>query len=82
MTAEQRRLFGDAVAEFTVGLGSPHGRERIVGEPAERLIDIVERVPAPVRASLDDDIEAILRRLREKLATTRGELRFGSARHV
>lgn len=80
--AEQRRLFADEVSEFTSGLRTPHGGERIGGEPAERLIDIVERVPAPVRASLDDDTEAILRRLYEKLATTRGELRLGSARHV
>lgn len=80
--SEQRRLFGDEVSEVTAGLGTPHGGARIVGDPAERLIDIVERVPAPVRASVDDDIEAILRRLCEKPATKRGELRFGSARHV
>jgi NAD(P)-dependent dehydrogenase (short-subunit alcohol dehydrogenase family) len=79
MTAEQRRLYGDAVTEFTAGLGSPHGGERMAGESAGRLIDIVERVPAPVHAFLDDDAESVLRLPAKRLGTSRDEPRLESA---
>ncbi|MFF5521862.1 hypothetical protein [Streptomyces coeruleorubidus] len=60
---------------------TPGPLERSAGAYADRLIDIVEREPVPLRASLDGDIESMLHLLREKLAATRGEPRLESDRY-
>jgi hypothetical protein len=79
MTAEQRTLCGDAATELAAVLGSLQGAERSAGHYADRLIDMCERVPAPVRAFLDDDAEVVLRLPANRRGTSRDELRLDSA---
>ncbi|MFF3663803.1 SDR family NAD(P)-dependent oxidoreductase [Streptomyces olivochromogenes] len=66
MTDEQRALYGEAFAKFTEALNSMQGSGLSADASAERVIELVEQVPAPTRAPVGDDAEEILRLVREK----------------
>ncbi|MFJ8234038.1 SDR family NAD(P)-dependent oxidoreductase [Streptomyces sp. NPDC094448] len=65
MTDEQRELYGDAFGAFTAALNNMQGGGLGADESAERVIELVERVPAPIRAAVGEDAEEILRLVRE-----------------
>ncbi|MEW1550935.1 SDR family NAD(P)-dependent oxidoreductase [Streptomyces tsukubensis] len=65
MTDEQRALYGDAFGAFTAALNNMQGDGLGADESAERVVELVERVPAPIRAAVGEDAEEILRLVRE-----------------
>ena len=66
MTAEQRALYGDVFANFTEALNAMQNAGLSVESSADRVIELVEQVPPPIRAALGEDAEQLLRLVREK----------------
>ncbi|MFD5162000.1 SDR family NAD(P)-dependent oxidoreductase [Streptomyces hawaiiensis] len=66
MTEEQRALYGDAFATFTDALNSSQASGLSSEASADRVIELVEQVPAPIRGAVGEDAEQILRLVREK----------------
>ncbi|MEU9919336.1 SDR family NAD(P)-dependent oxidoreductase [Streptomyces sp. NPDC051001] len=66
MTEEQRALYGDAFATFTEALNSSQASGLSSEASADRVIELVEQVPAPIRGAVGEDAEQILRLVREK----------------
>jgi len=66
MTAEQRGLYGDVFAKFTDALNAMQNAGLSAEASADRVIELVEQVPPPIRAALGDDAEQLLRLVREQ----------------
>jgi NAD(P)-dependent dehydrogenase (short-subunit alcohol dehydrogenase family) len=66
MTSEQRELYGEAFAKFTSALNRMQSAGLSASASADRVIELAEEVPAPIRAAVGDDAEEILRLVREK----------------
>jgi NAD(P)-dependent dehydrogenase (short-subunit alcohol dehydrogenase family) len=66
MTDEQRALYGHAFGKFTESLNSMQNAGLSAEASADRVIELVEQVPPPIRAALGDDAEQILRLVREQ----------------
>ncbi|QCD53597.1 SDR family NAD(P)-dependent oxidoreductase [Streptomyces hawaiiensis] len=66
MTEEQRALYGEAFATFTDALNSSQASGLSSEASADRVIELVEQVPAPIRGAVGEDAEQILRLVREK----------------
>jgi NAD(P)-dependent dehydrogenase (short-subunit alcohol dehydrogenase family) len=76
MSATQRELYGDAFARFSNALNSMQGSGLSAEESADRVIELIEQVPAPIRAAVGDDAEEILRLVRQKTDAELDELRL------
>ncbi|MEU0190943.1 SDR family NAD(P)-dependent oxidoreductase [Streptomyces afghaniensis] len=66
MTEEQRALYGEAFATFTGALNSSQASGLSSEASADRVIELAEQVPAPIRGAVGEDAEQILRLVREK----------------
>lgn len=66
MTPEQRDLYGQTFEAFTAALNSMQNSGLDSVSAATRVIELAEQVPAPIRATVGQDSEEILRLVREK----------------
>lgn len=66
MTDEQRTLYGEAFGNFTDALNSMQSAGLSAEASADRVIELIQQVPAPSRAPLGVDAEEALRLVREK----------------
>jgi NAD(P)-dependent dehydrogenase (short-subunit alcohol dehydrogenase family) len=66
MTDEQRALYGYAFGKFTESLNNMQNAGLSAEASADRVIELVEQVPPPIRAPLGDDAEQILRLVQEQ----------------
>ena len=66
MTDEQRALYGHAFGKFTDSLNNMQNAGLSAEASADRVIELVEQEPPPIRAALGDDAEQILRLVREQ----------------
>jgi NAD(P)-dependent dehydrogenase (short-subunit alcohol dehydrogenase family) len=76
MTDEQRALYGYAFGKFTESLNNMQNAGLSAEASADRVIELVEQVPPPIRAALGDDAEQILRLVREQSDTELDALRL------
>ena len=76
MTDEQRALYGHAFGKFTESLNSMQNAGLSAEASADRVIELVEQEPPPIRAALGDDAEQILRLVREQSDTELDALRL------
>jgi NAD(P)-dependent dehydrogenase (short-subunit alcohol dehydrogenase family) len=76
MTAEQRALYGDVFGKFSDVLNTMQNAGLSAEASADRVIELVEQVPPPIRAAVGDDAEQILRLVREKSDTELDALRL------
>jgi NAD(P)-dependent dehydrogenase (short-subunit alcohol dehydrogenase family) len=66
MTDDQRALYGYAFGKFTESLNNMQNAGLSAEASADRVIELVEQVPPPIRAPLGDDAEQILRLVQEQ----------------
>ncbi len=66
MTPEQRDLYGQIFEAFAAALNSMQNSGLDSVSAARRVIELAEQVPAPIRATVGQDSEEILRLVREK----------------
>ncbi|MFC3747078.1 SDR family NAD(P)-dependent oxidoreductase [Paenibacillus sp. GCM10012306] len=66
MTEEQRELYGKSFEDFTHALNTMQGNGLASLKAAERIIQVSEQTPAPIRVELGEDAAEILRLVREK----------------
>ncbi|UIK04729.1 SDR family NAD(P)-dependent oxidoreductase [Neorhizobium galegae] len=66
MTPGERKLYGKRFSTFSAGLESLQATGMARSVAAARIIEIAEQHPAPLRAPIGDDAEAMLRAVREK----------------
>ena len=76
MTDEQRALYGHAFGKFTESLNNMQNAGLSAEASADRVIELVEQVPPPIRAAVGDDAEQILRLVREQSDTELDSLRL------
>jgi NAD(P)-dependent dehydrogenase (short-subunit alcohol dehydrogenase family) len=76
MTDEQRALYGHAFGKFTESLNNMQNAGLSAEASADRVIELVEQEPPPIRAPLGDDAEQILRLVREQSDTELDALRL------
>jgi NAD(P)-dependent dehydrogenase (short-subunit alcohol dehydrogenase family) len=76
MTDEQRALYGYAFDKFTESLNNMQNAGLSAEASADRVIELVEQEPPPIRAALGDDAEQILRLVREQSDTELDALRL------
>jgi NAD(P)-dependent dehydrogenase (short-subunit alcohol dehydrogenase family) len=76
MTGEQRALYGDAFGKFSDALNTMQNAGLTAEASADRVIELVEQVPPPIRAAVGDDAEQILRLVVEKSDTELDALRL------
>jgi len=76
MTDEQRALYGYAFGKFTESLNNMQNAGLSAEASADRVIELVEQEPPPIRAALGDDAEQILRLVREQSDTELDALRL------
>jgi NAD(P)-dependent dehydrogenase (short-subunit alcohol dehydrogenase family) len=76
MTDGQRALYGHAFGKFTESLNNMQNAGLSAEASADRVIELVEQVPPPIRAALGDDAEQILRLVREQSDTELDALRL------
>ena len=75
MTDDEKALYGKEFAEFTNALNRVQSAGLSAQASADRVVELVEQQPAPIRAPLGDDAEKILRLVREKSDVELDELR-------
>ena len=68
MTPEQRDLYAQTFEAFAAALNSMQNSGLNSVSAATRVIELAEQVPAPIRATVGQDSEEILRLVREKSA--------------
>jgi NAD(P)-dependent dehydrogenase (short-subunit alcohol dehydrogenase family) len=66
MTPEQRELYGKAFESFATALNGMQNSGLDSASAARRVIELAEQMPAPIRATVGQDSEEILRLVREK----------------
>ena len=66
MTPEQRELYGQTFESFAAGLNGMQNSGLDSAAAARRVIELAEQVPAPIRATVGQDSENILKLVREK----------------
>jgi NAD(P)-dependent dehydrogenase (short-subunit alcohol dehydrogenase family) len=76
MTGEQRALYGDVFGKFSDALNNMQNAGLSAEASADRVIELVEEVPPPIRAAVGDDAEQILRLVLEKSDTELDALRL------
>ena len=76
MTDGHRALYGHAFGKFTESLNNMQNAGLSAEASADRVIELVEQEPPPIRAPLGDDAEQILRLVREQSDTELDALRL------
>ena len=76
MTPEQRDLYAQTFEAFAAALNSMQNSGLNSVSAATRVIELAEQVPAPIRATVGQDSEEILRLVREKSAAELDALRL------
>jgi len=76
MTSEQRDLYAQTFEAFAAALNSMQNSGLNSVSAATRVIELAEQVPAPIRATVGQDSEEILRLVREKSAAELDALRL------
>ena len=66
MTPEQRELYGQTFGTFAAALNGMQNSGLDSVSAAQRVIELAEQVPAPLRAPVGQDSEEILKLVREK----------------
>jgi NAD(P)-dependent dehydrogenase (short-subunit alcohol dehydrogenase family) len=66
MTPEQRALYGEAFAKFADALNAAQSSGLSAQASANRVIELVEQQPPPIRGAVGKDAEQILRLASEK----------------
>jgi NAD(P)-dependent dehydrogenase (short-subunit alcohol dehydrogenase family) len=66
MTPDQRALYGEAFAKFADALNSAQSSGLSAQASADRVIELVEQQPPPIRGAVGEDAEQILRLVSEK----------------
>jgi hypothetical protein len=66
MTPEQRALYGEAFAKFADALNAAQSSGLSAQASANRVIELVEQQPPPIRGAVGEDAEQILRLASEK----------------
>ena len=66
MTPEQRALYGDAFATLADALNAAQSSGLSAEASADRVIELVEQQPPPIRGAVGEDAEQILRLVHEK----------------
>ena len=66
MTPEQRELYGQTFEAFATALNGMQNSGLDSASAARRVIELAEQVPAPIRATVGQDSEDILKLVREK----------------
>ncbi len=75
LTADEKALYGEEFAKFTNALNRVQSAGLSAQTSADRVVELVEQQPAPIRAVLGDDAEKILRLVREKSDAELDQLR-------
>jgi hypothetical protein len=75
MTDDEKALYGKEFAKFTNALNRAQSAGLSAQASADGVVELVEQQPAPIRATLGDDAEKILRLVREKSDAELDELR-------
>src|SRR5713101_1072807 len=76
MTPEQRDLYAQTFEAFAAALNGMQNSGLDSASAAARVIELAEQVPAPIRATVGQDSEEILRLVREKSDTELDALRL------
>ena len=76
MTPEQRDLYAQTFEAFAAALNSMQNSGLNSVSAATRVIELAEQAPAPIRATVGQDSEEILRLVREKSAAELDALRL------
>jgi NAD(P)-dependent dehydrogenase (short-subunit alcohol dehydrogenase family) len=76
MTPEQRELYGDTFAAFTVALNSMQSAGLDGAVAAASVVEAAERLPAPIRVPVGPDAEEVLKLVREQTDEELDELRM------
>jgi hypothetical protein len=66
MTPHQRALYGEAFATFADALNAAQSSGLSAEASADRVIELVEQQPPPIRGAVGEDAEQILRLVSEK----------------
>jgi NAD(P)-dependent dehydrogenase (short-subunit alcohol dehydrogenase family) len=66
MTPEQRELYGQTFESFATALNGMQNSGLDSASAARRVIELAEQMPAPIRATVGQDSEEILKLVREK----------------
>lgn len=77
MTEAQKTLYGEEFATFTAALNKAQSQGLSAAASADRVIELVEQDPAPIRAAVGPDAEQILQLVGEKSDAELDELRRG-----
>ena len=75
LTDDEKALYGEEFAKFTNALNRVQSAGLSAQTSADRVVELVEQQPAPIRAALGDDAEKILRLVREKSDAELDQLR-------
>ena len=75
MTDGEKELYGEEFAKFSKALNEAQREGLSAQTSADRVVELVEAQPAPIRAAVGDDAERILRLVREKSDAELDELR-------
>ena len=75
MTDAQKTLYGEEFATFAAALNKAQSSGLSAAASADRVIELVEQDPPPIRAAVGQDAEQILQLVREKSDAELDELR-------
>jgi NAD(P)-dependent dehydrogenase (short-subunit alcohol dehydrogenase family) len=75
MTDDEKELYGEEFAKLSKALNEAQREGPSAQTSADRVVELVEAQPAPIRAAVGDDTERILRLVREKSDAELDELR-------
>lgn len=76
MTSEQRQLYGPTFETFAAKLNTMQSEGLASVSAAQRVIELAEQVPAPSRAGVGADADAVLQLVREKSDVEQDALRL------
>jgi hypothetical protein len=75
MTDDEKALCGEEFAKFSKALNEAQREGLSAQASADRVVELIEAQPAPIRAAIGDDAEKILRLVREKSNAELDQLR-------
>ena len=75
MTDDEKELYGEEFAKFSKALNEAQREGLSAQASADRVVELIEAQPAPIRAAVGEDAEKILRLVREKSDAELDQLR-------
>ena len=75
MSDAQKALYGDEFGRFAAALNRAQSEGLSAEQSADRIVELIETQPAPIRAAVGEDAEQILRLVREKSDAELDDLR-------